>query len=409
MAQIIAFTFQICVQTSSVREETVAEDLFTAISDTNVITHDIEPVMHAAEIPTDSLNMTIPVAIAEYPTNLSRPLVEMEDPMKYSGQNGHSGQKSPVLQELTQPKTNKVKQKQEQKHQTQEISKKLVKALSEKILKRQMSQQAEANRQKECDSVNETAKISATSSTVLNGIPNNSMDQMPFHPVPYETPQRQEVQRNVSVSERIPELPTDTKLSLPSCKSIASDPTPVTAACTSHNTHTPEYIAQQTHAPVQAPLEKVQYAPMPTPVQCVQSMHGTASENASDPVKLQQYLANCGSIPMSHANQNNNHVINNAPAMSVPVHDYYQNANNPYVYQLTPSLPSGDVDREMLLERYIQQQNQYYHEQTQLQYQAQQAKETYSMKSPDSGYNETCSISPQEPIQQVCIYHAHKT
>ena len=355
-----------------------------------MITHTIEPVMQAAETQSDSLNMTVPVAITEYPTDLSRRPVEMVEPMKYHGN------KSPVLQELSQPKPSKVKQKPEQKHQTQEISRKLVKALSEKILKRRMNQFAEQNLAKESESASETAKVSTTSSAVFNGIPSNSVDQMSFHPVTYET-QARELQRTVTVSDsaNVTEIPADSKLSLPSCKSLMPDPTSVTPVSNSNNA--PEYISSHTHTPHQVPPEKVQYVPMAAPVQCIPNMHGTAAENSNDPVKFQQYLANCGSIPLSHANQNN-HVINNTGAMAVPVHDYYQNTNNQYVYQLTP--PS-DMDRDMLLERYIQQQNQYYQEQTSLQYQGQQTKESYSMKSPDSGYNETCSVSPQELTHPV--------
>ena len=337
----------------------------------------------------EQLNMTVPVAVTEYPTDLRRRDSGMSETVKYGGS------KSPVLQDISQHKPSKGRQKAEQKQQTQEISKKLVKALSEKILKRQLSQQAEISQQRDGVHENETKLTPpiTTPCSVLNGSQSNSVSQK--NSVAY---QANYVHSDVNISESAKLHEVNPKETLPACKTLISEAASAAPPLTV-SSHMQSYGSPQ----VPAVPEKVQYIQTPVPIQCIPNVHGTAAENSHDPVKLQQYLANCGSLPVPQTNQNN-HVISSATSgtTSAPVQDYYQN-NFQYVYQLTPPLTqSTDVDRDLLLERYIQQQNAYFQEQTaNLHYQGHQAKDNYGMKSPDSGYNETCSVSPHEQSHVV--------
>ena len=391
---------QICVQTSPEEERNVTEEFFTAISDASIIAHGLDAVIDTVVSQSDSINMTVPVSIAEFPADLARSQSsDIREPMK------QGGKRSPVLQDISQQKPSKGRQKPEQKQQqTQEISKKLVKALSEKILRRQMSQQAESNLQKSNVSESELCQINTTTATatgaVNHGIPNNAIDsrtkyvQNPQYTVQTQNPQTQEL---LAEKCKVSENPIGAKDTF----AVATEPVSVVssaALCHNHN-----YVPSCTHAQTPVTPEEVQYVLPPTPIQCVPNIHGTAPENSDDSAKFQQYLANCGSAPLTHTNQNTPMTNSDASVTaSVPVHDYYPNTTNQYVYQITPPLDTS-VDRDILLERYIQQQQQYFQEQMGMQYQAQPMKDNYGIKSPDSGYHESCSVSPHEQANMVSM------
>lgn len=86
----------------------------------------------------------------------------------------------------------------------------------------------------------------------------------------------------------------------------------------------------------------------------------------------------------------------------------YYNHNNNYMYQTSP-LENQIPDRDMMLERFIQQQ-QFYQEQHHVQTPAHpqtypyamNMKENYTMKSPDSGYHEPCLSPTEQHNAMVC-------
>ena len=373
----------------------MTEEFFTTISDASIIAHGLDAVIDTVVSQADSINMTVPVSVAEYPADLTRSQSSeiLESSVK------PEGKRSPVLQDISQQKPTKMRQKPEPKHQqTQEISKKLVKALSEKILKRQMSQQAESNLQKSSASESELCQInnipSQSSGTLNQGAQNNAIDsRTKYVQNPIYTAQTQNAPTKETLIVNSKETPAGAKDSFP----VATEPVASDTHC-----HTQNYVpASCTHAQTPVTPEEVQYVLPPTPIQCIPNIHGTATENSEDPVKFQQYLTNCGSNPMTHPNQNTPMTNSDASVTaSVPVHDYYPATTNQYVYQLTPPLDSS-VDRDILLERYIQQQQQYFQEQMGMQYQTQQMKDNYGIKSPDSGYHESCSVSPHEQANMV--------
>ena len=399
----LTFLFQICIQTSHEEENTVTEEFFTTISDANIIANGLESVIDTVVSQSDSINMAVPVSVAEYPTDLSRTQVaDIRDTVK------QGGKRSPVLQDISQQKPIKGRQKAEQKHQqTQEISKKLVKALSEKILKRQMSQQAELTQQQCQNSASESemCQVNTPAATSSNVISNNHIDtitksvQYPIYNVQTQSVRTQSAQTKVT----LPDKPKHNEIPVGGKDTLAVTTEAVSAVSSAAFSHAHNYVPPVTHAQHSVTAEEVQYVLPPTPIQCVPNIHGTAAENSEDPVKFQQYLANCGSAPLTRTNQNTPMTNSGASvSASVPVHDYYHNPANQYVYQITPPLDSN-VDRDILLERYIQQQQQYYQEQVNMQYQGQHIKDNYGIKSPDSGYHESCSVSPHEQALVVSV------
>ena len=91
---------------------------------------------------------------------------------------------------------------------------------------------------------------------------------------------------------------------------------------------------------------------------------------------------------------------------------YYNHGQDNHQQYVFPS-PRGHLGqpegRDIMLERYLQQQNQFYQSQQHVGYQFPPppnhvTKETRNMKSPDSGYSDAC-VSPKHQVNAVCIFY----
>ncbi|KAK3606177.1 hypothetical protein CHS0354_010815 [Potamilus streckersoni] len=262
---------------------------------------------------------------------------------------------------------------------TQDISRKLIKALTEKILKKKMTQQQNVN---VCTEMTRTILSPSTSTADVNGFMEDnrnltdkmtdfSMKQEEFRDGLHSTLTSVALETSVN----IPLSSNSSNISLPpllSTQSISVDTIQHVSIAVSSVSQVSQDLISTTQSQLSAPHVSGQCYEMLQPVQCVQTMDEQQSENAA-PLHPTYYYP----PPSSQ-------------------HTSCQYPSNKQCISLSMT-PLSTTDRDIMLERYIQQQQQYYHQaQTQQNYPYPVAvKDTYNLKSPDSGFHEPC-ISPSD-------------
>ena len=303
-------------------------------------------------------------------------------------------------------KVRRVREPKEQVNaKTQELSKKLVKALTDKIMKR-MSQ-------KDNDTVSEPNELE----TAVANLPRNgSINNLESHVSETNAFKTITVDQNHdTILENLPE-----NLPVIEAGSLDASPVPVTtysSSCltpsTVHNSSstfqltkeikTSQTCTQTNLVNVAQTIESASVTMQVSPP--VYSKDNTASHPQSLVTKQSQIFRH-NSLPASY--QNSYHVNNSNSASNTcrasnrapfPLY-YFPDVNNgTFSLQqahVRPNIP-GTSDSDIMLERYIQQQAPYINENPNVRI---YGKEAYCLKSPDSGFCEPC-VSPREPNQVV--------
>ncbi|XP_060551159.1 uncharacterized protein LOC132712748 isoform X2 [Ruditapes philippinarum] len=302
----------------------------------------------------------------------------------------------------------KVRRAREPKEQvnvkTQEISKKLVKALTEKIMKR-MSQ-------KDNETISEASEIeSAVANLPPQGRASATINNLESHINESASVNKVTVEQNhETILENLPE-----NLPIIEAGNLDASPVPVTTFISSGLTSS---APQQSSSPLSPTkdLKKSQNCTQTNLVNVSQTIESASVTRVSPPVycknnaaahaqalvtKQSQFMRH-NSLPASNQNSyqayNSNTVLNTcrapngAPAPVYYFPDVSNGSFNIYQTQVRPTIP-GTSDCDIMLERYIQQQTPYSHENPNLRA---RCKDGYSLKSPDSGFCEPC-VSPREP------------
>ncbi|OWF54580.1 uncharacterized protein LOC110443256 isoform X2 [Mizuhopecten yessoensis] len=252
---------------------------------------------------------------------------------------------------------------------TNGITKRISKALNEKILKK-LNQQTMVSNSNNC-------VMAVSSASCLNGYAQDSQSNMhignnlPLYPVKTEMlHEYSHMNGNVSPVDDtslsiIPAIATTvmtdhTAQSAPSsvlCDTMSALQMPVNTSALQHQQHQP---GQYT------------YPPSVQPVHIIQNVHTTYQSNI---------------------NTNSQSAHNVTPVRQNSYPPSYPSANG-YMYPAlsSPPLEGQTPERDSMLERYIHQQ-QCFHENQQLYPYVMKDNQNYAMKSPDSGYQEPC-LSP---------------
>ncbi|XP_033738957.1 grainyhead-like protein 2 homolog isoform X4 [Pecten maximus] len=252
---------------------------------------------------------------------------------------------------------------------TNGVTKRISKALNEKILKK-LNQQTMVNNVNNC-------AMAVSSASCMNGYvqdPQSNIhvgNNLPLYPVKSEILQDySHMNGNVSPVD-------DTSMSiLPLETAIA------TSVMTDH-------MAQS--APSSVLCDTISGLQMPVNTSALQHQQQPGQYTYSPGVQPVQIIHNVHTTYQSNINTNSAHNVTPVRQNSYP--PSYPSTNG-YMYPALSSPPSeGQTpERDSMLERYIQQQ-QYFHENQQLYPYAVKDNQNYAMKSPDSGYQEPC-LSP---------------
>lgn len=277
---------------------------------------------------------------------------------------------------------------------SQELSKKLVKALTEKILKRMNQKNEQPSEKTELD----------TAVSTLTSVNNSAANVLP---------EAIDVSSTTVVIEDTPEtilnsLPED----LPIIEASNIDASTVTMTSFSPMTSLPQsYMQASPHTnpclqtpsnTIHPPSVVVDTSNCPqTSVRQLHNMESVQAHPTNSLPKQPQYLK-ANSVPNGHSacyTVANTHQNTGDGPSSGPSVYYYPDGSTPgtgYMFPAAPPRPQSPrgSERDIMLERYIQQQNTYFTEQGGYQFQG-QCKETYNLKSPDSGYGEPC-VSPRD-------------
>ncbi|XP_069126198.1 uncharacterized protein [Argopecten irradians] len=255
---------------------------------------------------------------------------------------------------------------------TNGVTKRISKALNEKILKK-LNQQTMVNNVNNCG-------MAVSSASCMNGYVQDSQANMhvggniPLYPVKSEIMQEySHMNGDVSPVE-------DTSMSmLPLNTAIA------TSVMTDHMVQSaPSSVLCDTMSGLQMPVNT-------SALQQHQQQQQTGQYTYSPSVPPVQIIQNVHTTYQSNINANPSHNVTPVRQNSYP--SSYPSANG-YMYPAlsSPSSEGQTPERDSMLERYIQQQ-QYFHENQQLYPYVVKDNQNYAMKSPDSGYQEPC-LSP---------------
>ena len=272
---------------------------------------------------------------------------------------------------------------------SQELSKKLVKALTEKILKR-MNQRTEHTGEKtELD----TAVSSLTSIVSEQNVPESS-DGPSTTIVIEETPN--------DILENLPaNLPVIEASNIDVSASSMVSYTAMTSIAQPHLPSSTTHVTNQCIQQPQIVLDVSTCSQTPAATQTLYNMENVPTIPPNHVSKHPQYLkmnSLPNGLPTSYTavttNPNTciNSNVNGNQSVVAPMY-YYPEANTTHASYMFPTdqvpRPPSPIaqDRDIMLERYIQQQTPFCGDQVSYQYPP-QGKESYSLKSPDSGYGE---------------------
>lgn len=305
-------------------------------------------------------------------------------------------------------------QREQVNAKTQELSKKLVKALTEKIRKRM--------HHKEQFPMNNTSEMETAVSS-LTDVRNASIESLDKFAQSSEEPVMKSLtveQNHESILDNLPE-----NLPIIEAGNLDSSPLPLTTYSVTEHSQSGFHISSVSQS---SPSTNILSSSVND------SMHSVTKPNTTDsavcttgslPTRLQQTSA-----PSAHAPSqiNKHHYLrqNTVPSgnqnlyrqcNTVDATNTYtgtQNSQAVYYYPDTPQTMynmfpnpaarppnSSNNDSEIMLQRYIQQQNSFVQD---IPKHPGAMKDTYNMKSPDSGYGESTCETPKDPSHVVNCY-----
>ncbi|XP_053393809.1 uncharacterized protein LOC123523670 isoform X2 [Mercenaria mercenaria] len=383
---------EVCVETSCFSAETVdPSQLYVEVP---------QSVVHSSENTTDASVPELPVAM--------RSLEDMSGDIPAQS---CSANKAPAVTAVLPPEkvTCSSRRPREPKEQvnvkTQELSKKLVKALTEKIMKRM--------NQKDQQTISEKTELETAVSNLppggREGVCTNNVEDK------YTYITDSAVLKDISVEKNHETILENLPVTLPviEAESLDASPVPMTTYSSSHLTSS---TAHTSSSPLSLTKE-IKTAQNCTQTRLVDAPQTIESASVTRRVTVpifnkdsaiahaqtletKQYVRQ-NSVPATNQNgyqtNSSNSAANICHASNGPPPVYYfpdVNSGAISMYQNpVRSTVAATSDCDIMLERYIQQQAPYVHENPSGRG---HGKETYSLKSPDSGFCEPC-VSPREP------------
>lgn len=300
--------------------------------------------------------------------------------------------------------------KEQMNVRTQELPKKLVKALAEKIMKR-MNQKDQ-----------ETSNAKTELETAVSNLPEGEVTRVSVENIERSFSQSvgNNVLKEIGIEQNHDSILENLPVNLPVIEAEHFEASPASIASYSSSHQTPLTVNNATHS--LSLIKDVKCAQTGTQTQLVNVSQTAESaivtRHVTPPIfskdktythapaltaKQAQYLRQ-NSVPATNQNgyqmNNSNNVTMSFQGSNGPPPMYYFPETNTGHFNMCPNPTRSTVTShsDLMLERYIQQQTPYIHEHPT--YRG-HSKDTSNLKSPDSGFCEPC-VSPRELNQVVC-------
>jgi hypothetical protein len=283
---------------------------------------------------------------------------------------------------------------------SEEISKKLFKALTEKILRKrqleQEQQQLQQQQQQQIQQQQQQQQQQLQQQQQQRHSPPNSLMAVPVSTATTTSDVNGFLQDTLDLTTKLTNFTVKHEGFL---EELNGDIAPLEGGSVTTALSTASSMPIPTQSPPQG---------IPMPVSTCANTSGMMLPTAQtqcfqmlQPVQGVQQNSVVTSIPAAHTTLSS--ASHTGTQFNVPAHGYhYGNTNNVnnYTYPLgDPSTENHNiVDRDIMLERYIHQQQQYYQQDQPHQFPQYcngNVKDSYNMKSPDSGFHEPC-VSPTD-------------
>lgn len=300
--------------------------------------------------------------------------------------------------------------KEQMNVKTQELPKKLVKALAEKIMKRM--------NQKDQDTLNAKTELE----TAVSNLPEGEVTRVSVENIERSFSQTvgNNILKEMDVEQNHDSILENLPVNLPVIEAENFEASPVSVTSYSSSRQTPATVNNASHS--LSLIKDVKCAQTGTQTQLVNVSQTTESAvvtrhvtppifsrdktytHAPAPAEKQAQYLRQNSVPATNQNGYQTNTSSNVTmsfqgSNGPPPMYYFPQANTGHfnVYP-DPTRSTVTSHSDLMLERYIQQQTPYIHEHPT--YRG-QVKDTSNLKSPDSGFCEPC-VSPRELNQVVC-------